>query len=163
MTLNYMPYSVNEWFGLKSNPNIGLDATQFLESSYSDDAEAIRWLDKNVKGQPICLEANGDSYSEYERVSAMTGIPTISGWYVHEWLWRNDTDELNARNQDIETVYTSQDKEAIRGILDKYHITYIFVGSCEQKKFESMDREFLKSLGEVVFENETSFIVQVNK
>lgn len=29
------------------------------------------------------LEANGDSYSDYERVSAMTGLPTVLGWYVH--------------------------------------------------------------------------------
>ncbi len=163
-TLAYMPYSVDTWFGLKSNENIGLDCTQFLENDYPGDAEAIRWLNENVEGQPICLEANGDSYSEYERVSAMTGIPTVAGWYVHEWLWRNDTDDLNVKNADIELVYTASTEEQAREIIDKYDISYIFVGSCEESKYgESMDREFLKTLGEVVFENDTSFIVKVKE
>ena len=54
----------------------------------SEDAGAIRWLDETIEGQSVVLEANGDSYSDYERVSAMTGLPTVLGWYVHEWLWR---------------------------------------------------------------------------
>ena len=49
------------------------------------------------------LEANGDSYSGYERVSAMTGLPTVLGWYVHEWLWRDDTsDEAESRAKQAE-------------------------------------------------------------
>ena len=31
------------------------------------------------------LEASGDSYQDYDnRVSAMTGLSTVLGWYVHE-------------------------------------------------------------------------------
>lgn len=49
--------------------------------------QAYIWLNKNVKGQPVVLEACGDSYQNYDnRVSAMTGLPTVLGWYVHEWL-----------------------------------------------------------------------------
>lgn len=68
----------------------GLDATAYLENVFSEDAGAIRWLDETIEGQPVVLEANGDSYSDYERVSAMTGLPTVLGWYVHEWLWRGN-------------------------------------------------------------------------
>ena len=28
----------------------------------------------------------------------MTGLPTVLGWYVHEWLWRDDTADLNEKS-----------------------------------------------------------------
>ena len=62
----------------------------FWKMSFPRTPGAIRWLDETIEGQPVVLEANGDSYSDYERVSAMTGLPTVLGWYVHEWLWRGD-------------------------------------------------------------------------
>lgn len=82
---------------------------------------------------PVVLEANGDSYSEYERVSAMTGLPTVMGWYVHEWLWRNDVADLNEKSGEIETIYTSTDTARVQELIEKYDISYIFVGSCERK------------------------------
>ena len=72
-----------------------------MEAVFPEDVSAIRWLNENVEGTPVVLEANGDSYSDYERVSAMTGLPTVLGWYVHEWLWRGNTDDLNQRAADI--------------------------------------------------------------
>ncbi len=166
MTLLYMPHSVDTWFCPTVNKFIGIDCTTFIEKPewYSGDAEAIRWLDENVEGQPICLEANGNSYSKYERVSAMTGIPTVVGWETHEKLWRCDSADRAVRNADVETVYTSKDAATVRGIIEKYDISYIFIGSCEEEKYgEKMDKDFLKSLGEVVFENDTSCIVKVKK
>ena len=95
-----------------------LNATGYLENSIPDDAEAIRWLNKNVKGQPVVLEACGDSYQNYDnRVSAMTGLPTVLGWYVHEWLWRNNLEEENQRKADVETIYTSTDKNKIQELI----------------------------------------------
>ena len=58
------------------------------------------WLNDNVNGQPVVLEASGDSYKDYDnRVSAMTGLSTVLGWYVHEWLWRNNLEEENQRKK----------------------------------------------------------------
>ena len=65
----------------------------------------------------VVLEANGDSYSGFERVSASTGLPTILGWYVHEWLWRNNTDDLNVKRDDVETIYTGTDQNQIQSLL----------------------------------------------
>lgn len=89
-TFGYFGTSVYSWFGnvFDLSEYRGLDATAYLENVFSEDAGAIRWLDETIEGQPVVLEANGDSYSDYERVSAMTGLPTVLGWYVHEWLWR---------------------------------------------------------------------------
>ena len=80
---------------------------------------------KNVKDVEVVLEANGDSYSEYERVSAMTGLPTIMGWYVHEWLWRGDLADINAKIADVENIYTSTDEAHVKSLLEEYDISYI--------------------------------------
>ena len=166
-TVGYFGRSVTSWCGNVLDPSgyQGLYALGYLETDFSEDVSAIKWLKENIKGVPVVLEANGDSYSGYERVSASTGLPTILGWYVHEWLWRNDTDDLNQKRADVETIYTSQDENLIRSLLGEYHVSYIFVGSKEREKYEdSLNDTMLQSLGTVVFSDETSgtYIVQVD-
>lgn len=155
-TCGYFGNSAQAWFGeiWKPSQYKGLNATAFLETDFSEDAEGIRWLKENVKDVQVVLEANGDSYSEYERVSAMTGLPTIMGWYVHEWLWRNDVADLNEKSAEIENIYTSLDKDVVAELLKKYDVSYIFVGSCERRKYgEALNESLLKSLGETVFQD----------
>ncbi len=154
LTCGYFGYAVECWFGNVLDPSgyRGLDATAYLETVYPEDAAAIRWLNDNVDGSPVILEANGDSYSEYCRVSAMTGLPTVLGWYVHEWLWRGDTADLNEKSAEIQAVYTASDPRAAEAILEKYEVEYIFVGSFEREKYgDALNEELLAELGEVVF------------
>lgn len=155
LTCGYFGYAVECWFGNVRDVSgyRCLDATAYLENVYPEDAAAIRWLDENVEGSPVVLEANGDSYSDYCRVSAMTGLPTVLGWYVHEWLWRGDTEDLNEKAGEIQTIYTSDDQEAVEELLEKYDVEYIFVGSCEREKYgDSLNEELLAELGEIVFQ-----------
>ena len=167
-TFGYFGTSVYSWFGniFDLSEYRGLDATAYLENVFSEDAGAIRWLDETIEGQPVVLEANGDSYSGYERVSAMTGLPTVLGWYVHEWLWRDDTADLNEKSADIESIYTSSDEEYVKELLEEYDVSYIFVGSKEREKYGgTLNEDVLKSLGEVVFQDEvySTYILKVNK
>ena len=167
-TFGYFGKSVTSWFGnvWEVSGYKGLNAVSFLENGVPEDASAIRWLKNNVKGTAVVLEAPGDSYKDYDnRVSAMTGLPTVLGWYVHEWLWRNDTDDLNTKRTEIETIYTSSDKKLVKELLDKYDISYIFVGSCEKEKYGiNLNEEILAGLGKKVFQSENSdtYILKVN-
>lgn len=166
-TAGYFGKSVETWFGEVWKPSEyqGLNATTYLETDFPEDVAAIRWLKKNIKGVQVVLEANGDSYKNYERVSATTGLPTILGWYAHEWLWRGDTDDLNQKSADVESIYTSGDPVLVEKLLDIYEVSYIFVGSMEREKYEDrLNNELLKSLGEIVFadENSGTYIVQVD-
>lgn len=166
-TVGYFGKSVDSWFGKVLNPSgyQGLYALGYLDTDFSEDVSAIQWLKENIKGAPVVLEVNGDSYSGYERVSAATGLPTILGWYVHEWLWRNDTDDLNRKQADIMSIYTSQDETQVRALLTEYGVSYIFVGSKEREKYEdSLNNALLQSLGEIVFMDEDSgtYIVKVD-
>ena len=165
-TCGYFGNSVHAWFGEVWKPSEykGLNATAFLETDFSEDVGGIKWLKENVKDVEVVLEANGDSYSEYERVSAMTGLPTIMGWYVHEWLWRGDLADINAKITDVENIYTSTDEAHVKSLLEEYDISYIFVGSCERKKYgDQLNNDMLKSMGEVVYQDDEwqTYIVKV--
>ena len=167
-TCGYFGNSVHSWFGGATDPPQykGLNATAFLETDFSEDVGGIKWLKENVKDVEVVLEANGDSYSEYERVSAMTGLPTIMGWYVHEWLWRGNLEDINSKIADIENIYTSTDEAHVKELLEEYDVSYIFVGSCERKKYgESLNNDMLKSMGEVVYQDDEwqTYIVKVSK
>ena len=157
-TCGYFGNSVRAWFGEVWYPSEyqGLDATAYIENDFPEDAAGIRWLKEHVEGSPVVLEANGDSYTSYERVSAMTGLPTVLGWYVHEWLWRNDVADLNQKSADVETIYTSTDTELVNRLLKQYEVSYIFIGAREREKYaERLNETLLASLGEVVFRDET--------
>ena len=167
-TCGYFGRSVDSWFGQVLDPSQykGLNATAFLETDFVEDAGAIRWLKENIQDSPVVLEANGDSYSNYERVSAMTGLPTVMGWYVHEWLWRNDVADLNEKSAEIESIYTSTDTQRVQELIKKYDISYIFVGSCEREKYgANLNNAGLESLGEIVYQdpNYETYIVKIEK
>lgn len=167
-TLWYPVVSVKAWYIKDKNFKDfkGLDAAEFLNSNdKQEDYKAINWLNENIDGTPVILEAHGDSYSDYGRVSVFTGLPTVLGWYVHEWLWRGDTDIINQRAADIQTIYTSKDMELVQTLIDKYEIEYIYVGMLERTKYNSLNNDLLKKLGRIVYsgsddKNET-YIIQI--
>ena len=161
LTVCYLPYAVSCWFGnvFDRSHFVGLDATDFIYAVYPEDAGAIDWLRTYVKGQPLVLEASGDSYSDYCRVSAMTGLPTLEGWYVHEWLWRGDTKDLDAKNEDIRKIYEAQNPDVAELLMTRYQISYLFVGSCEHRKYNIND-EVLQQTGEVIYRDGNTYIVQ---
>jgi uncharacterized membrane protein len=152
-SLWYTKVSVEAWYGniFQTSGYEGLDAQAYLKDKMPDDFEAIKWLNNNVKGTPVILEANGDSYSDYERVSAATGLPTVLGWYVHEWLWRGNKEVLEERVTDIESIYTATDYEQLNSLILKYNIEYLYVGKLERDKFTDLNDEALKSMGKIVY------------
>ncbi|MBR2560912.1 MAG: hypothetical protein IKE31_02050 [Eubacterium sp.] len=164
LTVGYLPYSVKQWFGNVLDPSMqeGLDATAFIYREYPNDAGAIDWLRTYVKEQPLILEAPGDSYSRYCRVSAVTGLPTLEGWYVHEWLWRGNVDDLNKKAEDIRKIYEADNVQEAEDLLDAYDVEYLFVGSCEHEKYEIHDA-ILQSLGEIMYEEKGTYIVRLGE
>jgi YYY domain-containing protein len=153
LSLTYIQNAVNAWYGniFDGTGYEGLDATAFMKTTMPDDELAINWLNENVIGTPVVLEANGDSYTDYQRVSVMTGLPTVLGWRTHEWLWKSDTSLLDLRAADIQLIYTGVSEAEVSQLLSKYQVSYIYVGKLEQDKYTEINHNLLKSLGEVVF------------
>jgi uncharacterized membrane protein len=112
-----------------------LDGTAYVADHNPDDYAAIRWLNENVEGTPVILEATGGSYTYYARVSSQTGLPTLLGWDFHEVQWRGTGEEGNKRKPDIETIYGSLDAQAALTLMDRYDIKYVYVGPLERSHY----------------------------
>ncbi|NDJ75669.1 MAG: hypothetical protein GYB65_05375 [Chloroflexi bacterium] len=96
----------------------------------------------------VIVEAWGGAYTTTGgdrttgRVSALTGIPTLLGWYNHEAQWRGSTfDEVldrrfengqrRDRQSDINDLYITQNWDRAQAVIDYYGVDYVVVGSAE--------------------------------
>jgi YYY domain-containing protein len=112
-----------------------LDGFAFARSWYPGDAKAINWLNENVTGSPIILEASAPiSYQWFSRVSVFTGLPDVLGWADHEDEQRYNYQPLN-RMTDIGIIYTTPDPAQAIELLYYYHVRYIYVGELEREAY----------------------------
>lgn len=156
----YPLFAINSYFGGLKNMK-SLSGLDYLRDLYPSDYIGILWLRDNTTGQPVILEAQGDSYTDYARVSANTGLPTVIGWPVHEWLWRGSYDEAGKRIPEVNTLFESPDVDLTRELIKKYNISYVFVGSLERQKYKLNEAKFL-NLGKIIFQNGQTTIYKIN-
>jgi uncharacterized membrane protein len=143
------------------NNRKSLDGIKYLQTIKPEDYNAINWINQNIKGQPVILEAQGDSYTDFARISANTGLPTILGWTVHEWLWRGSYDLPASRFDDISKLYESKDLKQTKNIIDKYNISYIYIGGMENEKYKISEEKFL-ILGKLIYSKNGTKIFKIN-
>jgi len=129
-----------------------LDGTAYMANHNPDDHAAVGWLNENVEGAPVILEASGGSYSYYGRVSSQTGLPALLGWDFHEVQWRGTGEEGNKRKPDIETIYGTLDAQAALTLMDKYDIKYVYVGSLERGHYPSAALSNFDYIMDVVYQ-----------
>jgi len=161
--LVYPFFAIPSYYGnLKKTPEI--DGSLWLKDFYPQDKEIIDYLNKHVSGQPVILEAQGDSYTDYERISAFTGLPTVAGWWVHEWLWRGSAEVVGKRIPDIVEIYEGKDIEKTKALLKKYHIKYVVVSQLERQKYPNLNEKKFSLIGKKIFEssNKLGVLYQVN-
>lgn len=160
MVLSYSVLAINSFYAdLKTYK--GLDGISYLKNLYPGDYYLINWLNKNVQGQPTVLEASGDSYTDYARISANTGLPTVIGWPVHEWLWRGTYDIVAPRIEDVSILYTSKDINETKRLIKKYNISFVVVSDLEKKKYTNLEEERFKAIGKLVFEKDGAKLYQI--
>jgi YYY domain-containing protein len=119
--------------GLQNEPF--LDGMENLQRYRSGDHAAIAWLQANAPLDAVIVEAVGGDYSEYGRVAARTGIPSVLNWGGHQLQWRGNGDEAARREPDVRDIYTSLDAKRVGELLRKYNVTYIVVGGLERDKY----------------------------
>ena len=115
--------------GFRNEAN--LDGASSMARGHPDDWAAIEWLNANVSGAPVILEAPGESYDYEGRISAFTGLPAVLGWSQHEGQWRGSYTEQNLRLPDIVTIYTTSDPQMMLDLLRKWEVEYVVVGAVE--------------------------------
>jgi YYY domain-containing protein len=157
-------------WGIRMNPDAPttLDGAAFLphveygDTDYAgqsrtvrlvEDLGAIEWLQRNVIGSPVVMEAHGGNpyRSIAARIAMYTGLPSVVGWDWHQRQQRAVAPDtlVTSRIADVNTFYNTLDVAEARNILARYGVEYIVVGSLEntyywpegQLKFDQMVAE----------------------
>jgi uncharacterized membrane protein len=152
----YMFYAAPSYYGtLQKTPQ--LNGLAWLSVQNTDTQEIITYIEKNITGQPVILEAQGDSYTDFNHVSAYTGLPTVAGWWVHEWLWRGSADVVGKRIPDVVALYESKDLEQIKKLLKKYDVSYVIVSTLERQKYKELQEAKFAKIGKKIFTSSNGF------
>ncbi len=107
---------------------------QNVDMNLSQDYRAILWMQENVKGSPVIVEANTPEYRWGSRFTIYTGLPGVVGWSWHQRQQRGEivsSDWVTNRISDIENFYRTTDLEAAKQFLETYNVSYIIVGQLE--------------------------------
>ena len=111
-----------------------LDGLAFIKQTAPGEYAAIQWLrDDATWGRMV--EAVGDDYSDFARISSSTGFPTILGWKGHELQWRNSSAPFRGREDDVRMIFSSGDSDEVRRLLDAYDVRYVYLGSRERQTY----------------------------
>ena len=126
-------------FRQKDGP-LSVDAAGPLARRSPGDAAAVEWLVKNAPIGSTILEASGDPYTEFARISSHTGVPTVLGWANHELLWRSGQDaDTQERLERIRRFYSTGDPRGAWDTIGKYRVTHVVVGDMERRTYPRAD------------------------
>ena len=118
------------------------------------DYQAIRWLQDNVEGSPVVLEAHMEQYRWGGRFANYTGLPTIIGWPWHQVQQRFEyREQVEERAGHVHLAYETTDVDTAVELMRRYRVSYVVVGELERlnygeaglAKFEQMEAAGLLS------------------
>lgn len=109
-----------------------LDGTAYMERLNPNDYLAVQWIKANLGENDVILESPGRAYTYDSRISSNSGTPTVIGWVNHQFSWRGKW--FSERENDVNTIYNTIDNGVAYGLLKKYNVTYVYVGSVENEK-----------------------------
>ena len=123
-----------------------LDSMTFMNYAYyddfgqrldlSEDYRAIRWMQDNVQGSPVIVEANCVEYHWCTRYTIYTGLPGVVGWNWHQRQQRGlMSTQVEERVMEVGNFYNAVDVEYARDFLEKYGVSYIIVGPLERAAY----------------------------
>jgi uncharacterized membrane protein len=113
------------------------------------DYQAIRWLQENVSGTPVIVEAPVGYYREFGgRVSSYTGLPTLYN-DQHEreqrYGWQNAR-----RSRLVDEFFMTTDLSRVMEIARELHVAYVYIGPLERTLYPRMAQfDQLVSRGEL--------------
>jgi uncharacterized membrane protein len=158
--LVYAPAAIFWKTGDFHNPR-SLDALALIKRFNGAEYESLIWLNDNVKGTPVIVEAVGTYYTAFGRVSVATGLPTVLGWPEHEAQWRGSEAPLAGRREAVERIYKTTDPEEALALLRRFDAEYVYVGLLERTQYGEGGMPKFKEFMDAVFRNEEVTIYKV--
>ena len=119
--------------------------------------DSIQWIQNNLPQGSIILEAPGDSYSNFSKISSFSGYPTVLGWIGHQRQWRPfELEEIFKREKDIENIYISNNINRVKELIKEYGIKYIYLGIQENIKYgeENISKNTFRLFGKRIYQSE---------
>ena len=124
-----------------------LDGMKYMETStywqdgfymdLSEDYQAIKWMQENITGSPVIVEASPTEYKFGSRYTVYTGLPGVVGWNYHQRQQRGQISrEVWNRVDGIGEFYNTTDIAAAVSFLDKYNVKYIIAGQMEKGMYD---------------------------
>lgn len=102
----------------------------------SEDYRAIRWMQDNVQGSPVIVEANCVEYHWCTRFTIYTGLPGVVGWNWHQRQQRGLMSTwVEDRVAQVGSFYNNIDTQQARTFLNTYDVSYIIVGPLERAAY----------------------------
>jgi len=154
--------AVSRHFAAYSGPS--LDGLRYLAESRPGEYRAALWLRRSIKGTPVILEAQGDPYQDFSRISMLTGLPTVLGWEHHVKQRGNPESEVIERREAVRRIYSAREPAPVERLLRRYHVGYVYVGWLERKTYPTEGlRKFdrAKDLFELAYENREAKVYRV--
>ncbi len=126
-------------WGLLRDPKMAspvtLDGTRYLAQHDPDALAAYRWLNGEVVGVPVILEAAGPAYSESTRVAMHTGLPTPVGWEHHLVQQARNREAVQRRVAEVDRFFETADLAEAGRLLDRFRADFVFVGPGERTRY----------------------------
>lgn len=109
-------------------------ADQGASMELGSDYQAIRWLQENVQGSPVIVEAHNPEYRWGNRMTIYTGLPGVVGWQNHQSQQRGHVagQALLDRIAEVREFYQTSDLDFALSFLRRYDVKYIVVGQLER-------------------------------
>jgi uncharacterized membrane protein len=102
------------------------------EIRLDEDLAAIYWMQANLRGAPVVVEAAFGPYrGNSSRIANATGFPAVIGWDNHEAQQRWP-DSIPPRMRDVRAIYTSRSPLQTLSLLEQYDVDYVVVGQIER-------------------------------
>lgn len=156
LPLLYPLFSFKSYYGDLNKPP-ELDGILWLKTTHPEDYELVQYINSTITDRRVVLEAQGDSYTDYNRISSYTGLPTPAGWWVHEWLWRGNADAVGLRSPDVQKIYETQDPNEAMRLLQKYRVSYVVVSRLEREKYLNLSEKKFEQIGRLIFRTSDGF------
>jgi YYY domain-containing protein len=161
MVVLALPHFLGAVLRQTESDRLGLDGLAWMSGG---DRAIVEELRRQPPGS-VLIEAVGDAYTEYGRLSATSGVPAYLGWANHELVWRGS--EINAetgkRKDLVNRLYSSGDPAVVVELAAAAGADLIAVGTLEARDFKPADLAAVAVAGEILVEVDGAYLVRVNR
>ena len=165
ISLYYAPAAINSKIDCNINSkidcnrsNLSLNGLGYLEEN---EYNSIMFLISYAESEEVILEAVGEWF-DMGLISRSSGLSNIVNWPGHQLQWRNMSNEIFQRENHIREIYQTQDLNKSQSLINKYKVSYIYVGPRERNKYGESGMGKFNFLFEEIFHEGDIIIYKVN-